>query len=140
MSCRGKGNAVLIKSGIPYFVDGVSSEHMLAMMQKMNPSKNGSSPRPFEKLCAGQTLLCKSLGLKVKIWDQKTFHPEKFYITDVGYQPGRIVQTKRLGIPIGRDEHLFYRFIDAQHANCCTRSNPLKKKNQQENIDYFVLT
>lgn len=125
ISCRGDGNAVLIKSGFPY-VESETSSQMLTTMQRNNPMGIMKKIRPMEKLCAGQTLLCRSLGLKVIDWDQKTCDADLFYFTDVGYKPRKIIQTTRLGIPKGRDEHLPYRFVDAQHANYCT-SNPLKK-------------
>ncbi|MFP3335892.1 3-methyladenine DNA glycosylase, partial [Pseudomonas sp. SIMBA_064] len=48
-----------------------------------------------------------------------------------------ILQTTRLGIPSGRDEHLMYRFVDAGYAAYCTR-NPLRR-GQVEGRDYFLL-
>ena len=110
VSCLGEGNAVLIKAGFPWV-----EEKAFKVMQRLNPSRDGSL-RPREKLCAGQTLLCKALDLKVKTWDQKQFNRKKFYIEDINYRPAKIVQTKRLGIPKGRDEHLLYRFIDVQYV------------------------
>jgi DNA-3-methyladenine glycosylase len=118
-SCRGEGNAVLIKAAYPYLADE-NSEKMLTLMQTLNPPKNGIGVRPIHKLCAGQTLLCKSLNLKVKQWDQKELIPNQFFIEDVSYIPKKIIQTKRLGIPLGRDEHLLYRFIDADYLRYCT--------------------
>ena len=125
LSCAGDGNAVLLKAGLPYLNDK-NPEKMLQLMQKLNPQKNGQ-PRAIEKLCAGQTLLCKSLGLKVKEWDTKQFDAKKLRIDDVGIQPADIIQTTRLGIPLGRDEHLPYRFISRDYAMHCTK-NPIKKK------------
>lgn len=119
VSCLGEGNAVLIKSAYP-FLDKKSEENMIEIMQKNNPAANGSM-RSIERLCNGQTLLCKSLGLKVPDWDQKQFINNQFFIDDVGYEPKEIIQTARLGIPIGRDEHLPHRFIDAQFVAYCTR-------------------
>lgn len=124
ISCAGNGNAVLIKAGLPYLEDK-NSEKMLQIMQKLNPQKNGN-PRQQEKSCSGQTLLCKSLGLKVKEWDQKTFIANKLRIDDVGIVPQQIIQTTRLGIPIGRDEHLPYRFISQDYVMFCTKG-PSKK-------------
>lgn len=123
ISCQGEGNAVLIKSAIPYLGDRepVAQAQMLTMMQQLNPQKNSGQPRPFERLCAGQTLLCKSLGLKVPEWNQKNFDSERFYFADVGYYPSAVVQTPRLGIPLGRDEHLPYRFVDVAYAKYCTK-------------------
>ena len=62
VSCRGKGNAVLIKSGFPYHNNG-SDNTMLSFMQLMNPPQNKIDVRQIEKLCSAQTLLCKSLGI-----------------------------------------------------------------------------
>ena len=58
-SCKGEGNAVLIKSGIP-FLEGDNSIEMLSIMQSNNPIKNSTKQRDPMKLCSGQTLLCKS--------------------------------------------------------------------------------
>jgi DNA-3-methyladenine glycosylase len=132
VSCLGEGNAVLIKSAYPY-CDESSAKNMLEVMQKNNPAKNGSV-RPIEKLCSGQTLLCKSLGLKVKEWDQKQFIENQFFIEDVGYKPEQIIQTKRLGIPVGRDEHLLYRFIDSKHMRFCTKAEIGKAQKEQRRV------
>ncbi len=124
ISCRGDGNAVLIKSGFPFMDKNDDYEKMLILMNKLNPMACGSS-RKKEKLCCGQTLLCSSLNLKVGKWDKKTFNKEEFYIQDIGYYPKKIIQAQRLGIPKGRDEHLLYRFVDEKYARYCTK-NPLK--------------
>ncbi|OOV94023.1 DNA-3-methyladenine glycosylase [Pseudomonas sp. MF4836] len=134
-SAQGPGNAVLIKSAYPW-VDAVSGPASLAQMLLNNPDASGS-PRPSQKLCAGQTLLCKALGLKVPIWDAKRFDQELLFVEDVGTPVGQIIQTTRLGIPHGRDEHLMYRFVDASYAPYCTR-NPLRR-GQVEGRDYFLL-
>jgi DNA-3-methyladenine glycosylase len=118
VSCLGEGNAVLIKAGFPYV-----TAPALTVMQRLNP-KRDHTIRSLEKLCAGQTLLCKALGLKVKDWDKKQFNQKKFYIDDIGYHPQKIMRTQRLGIPRGRDEHLPYRFVDYEYARFCTK-NPL---------------
>lgn len=136
ISARGEGNAVLIKSGMAYF-DRKSPRDNLAIMQKLNPVKGSGKYRAEEKLCSGQTLLCTALGLKVDRWDQRQFDKQHFYIDDTGYQPGTIIQTTRLGIPEGRDEHLMYRFIDQAYAGQCT-SNPLSKRHWQEGRDYVL--
>jgi len=120
VSAKGEGNAVLIKSAYPYF-DKISPETNLVIMQQLNPPKNGGASRPTHKLCNGQTLLCRALGLKVPHWDAKQFDANLFYLDDVGYKPQKILQAKRLGIPIGRDEHLEYRFVDAAFADVCTK-------------------
>lgn len=119
LSCQGEGNAVLIKSGIPY-LEAPNSEKMIAIMHQLNPPRSGVGVRSLNRLCSGQTLLCKSLGLKVKEWDQQQFNRE-FYFEDVGYKPAEIVRTTRLGIPQGRDGHLLLRFIDKQYLKHCTQ-------------------
>lgn len=117
ISTGNPGDAVLIKSGIPY-LEGESAA-MVSTMKKLNPI-NGRERNTF-KLCSGQTLLAKSLNLKVKDWNQKRFDPERLFIADVGYIPENIITTTRLGIPKGRDEHLPYRFIDARYVEFCTK-------------------
>ncbi len=134
-SAHGPGNAVLIKSAYPW-VDDLSGQASLAQMQLNNPNADGS-PRTSQKLCAGQTLLCKALGLQVPMWDAKRFDQERLYVEDVGQVPTQIIQTTRLGIPSGRDEHLMYRFVDASYAPYCTR-NPLRR-GQVEGRDYFLI-
>ncbi len=134
-SAHGPGNAVLIKSAYPW-LDDLSGPDILAQMQRNNPDAQGQ-PRTEQKLCAGQTLLCKALGLKVRDWDAKCFDPERLWVDDVREQPSRIIQTTRLGIPHGRDEHLMYRFVDADYAAFCTR-NPLRR-GQIEGQDYLIL-
>jgi len=122
ISTRGEGNAVLIKSA-RYFHDELCDRNDLKIMQQLNPLPSGK-PRPQARLCSGQALLCRSLNLKVKDWDQHTFHSDKLYIDDVSYQPEEIIQTRRLGIPAGRNEELLQRYIDRKYAKYCTR-NPL---------------
>jgi DNA-3-methyladenine glycosylase len=134
-SAEGPGNAVLIKSAYPW-VDAVSDENALARMLLNNPDASGNVRTP-ERLCAGQTLLCKALGLKVPMWDAKRFDEEQLFVEDVGQRPPRIIQTTRLGIPAGRDEHLMYRFVDAPYARFCTR-NPVRR-GQVEGRDYIFI-
>ena len=135
-SAKGPGNAVLIKSAYPW-VDELSGPASLAQMLLNNPDAQGR-PRPSQKLCSGQTLLCKALGLKVPVWDAKRFDHEVLLVEDIGPPPAHIIQTMRLGIPHGRDEHLMYRFVDAAYAPYCTR-NPLRR-GQVEGRDYFLLS
>lgn len=135
VSCRGAGNAVLVKAARPY-VDARSGEASLAWMRAANPGARG--PRPDARLCAGQTLLCRALALRVPEWTGRTFDPTRFYVEDVGYRPEAIVQARRLGIPAGRDEHLPYRFLDAG-ALASVTSNPLARRGAQEGLDYRVL-
>lgn len=92
-SARGDGNGVLIKSGLA-FMDQHSSEISLSVMQQLNPI-NGRMRSP-ERLCSGQTLLCRSLGLKVPDWNQGSLKRNKLLLEDVGYCPDRLVQCKRL--------------------------------------------
>lgn len=127
VSAQGDGNAVLIKSGYPY-QDSKTASGMLTIMQSLNPYKHKDVPRSIERLCAGQTLLCKSLGLKVPQWNQQQFTKNAFYMADVSYRPEQIIQTTRLGIPIGRDEHLPYRFVDAQYADYCSKKPPKSER------------
>jgi DNA-3-methyladenine glycosylase len=137
ISCGEEGDAVLIKSAYPY-IDKKSSQENIKIMQHLNPTTKGSI-RPVDKLCAGQTLLCKSLNLKVKQWDQHQFDKNLFYIEDVKQIPKTIIQTTRLGIHQARDPHLMYRFIDVDFAQYVT-SNPLKKQAYQEGRDYIINT
>jgi len=136
VSVKGDGNAVLIKSAIP-FIDEISLSSTLKVMQQLNPVNNSNKKRPVERLCSGQTLLCRSLHLRVKDWDQKSFDINNFYIEDTGQTTHKYIQTTRLGIPTGRDEHLMYRFIDYTYANRCTK-NPLTSRKQKEGEHYFV--
>lgn len=106
ISALGKGDAVLIKSGI-CFLD--NSDDVLSFMQHIN-KKNGML-RDIHYLASGQTLLCKSLVID-KSWDKQQFNQE-FYIEDIGYLPDSIVISSRLGIPKGRDNLLLpYRYVD----------------------------
>lgn len=123
-SAAGPGNAVLIKSGHPW-VNARSGPEALARMQALNPDAAGRA-RPPHKLCAGQTLLCRALGLKVPDWDARRFDPEALYVEDVGERPAALIRCARLGIPAGRDEHLPYRYVDPAYAAFCTR-NPLRR-------------
>lgn len=131
-SAAGPGNAVLIKSAHPW-TDARSGPDALARMQHLNPDAQGL-PRPPSRLCAGQTLLCRSLGLKVPEWDARRFDPDALYVEDVGDSPEALICTTRLGIPPGRDEHLHYRFVDPAYATVCTR-NPLRR-GQRAGHDY----
>ena len=140
VSCKGAGNAVLIKSAFPVY-ERASDAHLpesIQIMQRLNPSSKGEA-RPPEKLCRGQTLLCQSMDIKVREWDQKQFDKTQFYFEDVGVRPEKIIKTTRLGIPEGRDHELHYRFIDYEYASYCT-SNPLNKRNWSEDKHYTILT
>lgn len=142
VSCRGEGDAVLIKSAYPYACPGQLTDSdalpaEIKLMQQLNPASSGGV-RPLEKLCSGQTLLCQSLNLKVDEWDQQQFDATCFYFAGSEETPEKIIQTTRLGIPAGRDEHLLYRFIDYDYARFCT-SNPLTKRHWLENKHYRII-
>ena len=140
VSCKGAGNAVLIKSAYPVYQRSRNGHlpKSIRMMQQLNPGSHGET-RPPEKLCRGQTLLCQSLDIKVSEWDQQQFDKSQFYFEDVGARPEKIIKTTRLGIPEGRDHELHYRFIDYEYARYCT-SNPLTKRNWSEGTHYIILT
>lgn len=132
ISAQGEGNAVLIKSGF-----AVGTPRQIGLMQQLNPMPDGR-PRPVNKLCSGQTLLCSSMDLKVMDWDGKQFDRKKLYIGQTDNKPQSIIQTTRLGIPHGRDEHLPLRFIDAAYAANCTR-NPLTRRTLLAGQEYSIL-
>ena len=135
-SCRGKGNAVIIKSAVPYFDKLSPRSPCLSIMQGLNPL-NGRLRSP-ERLCSGQTLLCKSLGLKVPEWNNHCLRKGRLQLEDLGVSVKEIIECRRLGIPKGRDEHLMLRFIDKSLAGCCTE-NPLTKRKWKEGRDYCFL-
>ncbi|MCU1715588.1 DNA-3-methyladenine glycosylase [Pseudomonas sp. 5P_3.1_Bac2] len=134
-SAQGPGNAVLIKSAFTW-QDQHSGPASVAQMQANNPNAQGQA-RPPEQLCAGQTLLCRALGLKVPDWDAQRFDEQRLFVEDIGQTPAQIIQCPRLGIPAGRDEHLLHRFVDAEYARFCTR-NPLRR-GQQSGLHYHLL-
>ncbi len=134
ISTRGKGNAVLIKSA-RYFHDNLCDLNDLQIMHQLNPLPSGQL-RPLSRLCSGQAILCRSLHLKVNDWDQKQFDGNRLYIDDINYRPSEIIQTTRLGIPVGRNEELPQRFIDQKFAKQCTQ-NPLTARKLNS---YTILT
>jgi len=135
-SAEGAGNGVLIKSAYPV-VDSISDAKSLELMQQLNPNRDGTQ-RTQQRLCAGQTLLCRALGIKVPDWNAKLFCPNQLFIADDAYRPSTVVQAARLGIPSGRDEALPYRFVDADFAAYCTR-NP-RGRTRQPDRDYRLLS
>lgn len=140
ISVRGAGNAVLIKSAFPYddaLESGEIAAASLALMRAGHPPLKSGQPRPLARLCNGQTLLCKSLRLRVREWSGHPFDPESFYIEDVGRSPGACIRTRRLGIPPGRDEQLFLRYIDSELARFSTR-NPISCTGWQPGKDYKI--
>ena len=132
VSTQGEGDAVLIKSAIPY-EDSLTSPDMLRYMNMAFPDE-----RPPRRLCNGQTLLCRALHLSVDDWNARQFDASHFYIDDVRLEVSRIIQTTRLGIAAQRDAHLLYRFIDYDYASCCTK-NPLTSRTLQEGRDFHIL-
>ena len=137
ISCRGEGNAVLIKSG-HYFQDQFCSQNSLEIMTKNNPISE--KKRAMHRLCSGQTLLCKSLGVRVTHWNNKNFERKVFFIESIARPPlvpNKIIVTTRLGIPKGRDEHLPYRFIHYHYAPYCTQ-NPLAKRKATAGKTFFI--
>ena len=120
ISVRGAGNAVLLKAGVPY-LEASNSRYMLERMQRMNSLPSGRI-RGMERLCAGQTLLCRALGLRVPEWDGRNFEKERLQIRDVGQRPPQAIQTRRLGIPEGRDGELPYRYVDLRHVRSSTKT------------------
>lgn len=117
ITCQGLGNAVLVKSAFP-----VGRPKTIACMQDAFITSTHPAPRPMHRLCSGQTLLCQALRLTVPEWNTKTFDLKVFFIGNDGRNPQKIIQTPRLGIPKGRDEHLPYRFIDSEFVAYCTKS------------------
>jgi DNA-3-methyladenine glycosylase len=116
VTCAGEGNAIILKSAV---ATEDNDDEMLAIMQQANPVKGGKT-RLLERLCSGQTLLCRALGLKVTDWNMKNFAAERLFIECVGYIPEKIAIAPRLGIPKGRDEHLLLRFIDEKYIKSST--------------------
>ncbi len=131
VSCAGAGNAVLVKAGwVPAGEaadDGAAPAPaaMIAAMQRRTPLPSGRA-RPPARLCSGQTLLCKALGLRVPEWDRVPIGTAPLRLLDVGHRPRAVLRTTRLGIPPGRDGHLPYRFVDAGRAAQATRP-PLRR-------------
>jgi DNA-3-methyladenine glycosylase len=136
VSCEGEGNAMLLKAGVPV-VDDVSGDDALALMRSLHPRPDGAL-RPVEKQCAGQTLLCRSLALRIGDWNCRTFDEDELFLDDVGYAPEQVVVARRLGISPGRDEHLLYRYVDAARARSATQ-NPFTRRDCVEGRDYYVL-
>ena len=153
VSVRGEGNAVLFKAGLPLEAEHLptipppetprrhwspgEAAAMVERMARLNPLSSGGS-RPIQRLCGGQTLLCKALGLKVPAWDARPLPSPGLMLVDVGYRPPRIVRTRRLGIPAHRDPHPLYRFVDLDRARAATRQ-PLPR-GAREGMDYEWVT
>ena len=136
VSCRGEGNAVLVKAAVPQALPGEDPAALAEALRRRNPLPSGA-PRAASRLCSGQTLLCRALGLRVPDWDGRNFAPGRLELLDAGHAPARVIRTTRLGIPPGRDGHLPFRFVDAAHAAQATR-NPLRRGSAQGR-DYTLL-
>jgi DNA-3-methyladenine glycosylase len=143
VSCAGAGNAVLVKAGcVPGSAtvagNAVDSDvtAMLACMQARNPLPSGK-PRPAGRLCSGQTLLCRALGLRVPEWDGVAIGTPPLTLLDVGYRPRTVLRTTRLGIPPGRDGHLPYRFVDGERAAHATE-HPLRRTRHGRNACWTI--
>ncbi len=130
LSAEGEGDAVLIKAAM-----ALGGEDAIATMQRLNPLRSGAL-RPRHRLCSGQALLCRALDLRVREWTGRRFDPTSFWLEE-GVGPDRIVQTRRLDIPDGRDGHLPYRFVHAELAASAT-GNPLTKRSWAEGRDYWI--
>ena len=74
-----------------------------AKSDQLNPSASGQEERSVDRLCNGQTLLCKSLSLKVPEWDGLQLNPLKFRILKNNDSiTSEIIQTTRLGVLYNR--------------------------------------
>lgn len=124
VSCGTGPEAVLIKAGVPV-VDATSPKAALDAMHRLNPAPDGRSRRSERRLCAGQTLLCRSLGLTVAEWTGRQFDRDHFYIEARTASP-RIVATLRLGIRPEREDGRRSRYVDRALAGAAT-SNPLRR-------------
>ena len=130
VSAHGAGDAVLFKSAV-LACDGPAR----AAMHALNPSRSGA-PRPDPKLLAGQSLLCRALDLETAAWTGRPFGGD-LVVADDGVRP-RLVQTTRLGIPAGRDEHLPWRFVHAGHLGSATK-DPTRRRGAVEGRDWWFV-
>jgi DNA-3-methyladenine glycosylase len=137
VSARGDGNAVLFKAAVPV-EDARTSPGAIEDMTRRNPVRTTGAPRVPHRLCAGQTLLCASLQLRVREWTGRAFDRDVFFLDDDGYAPDALIVAHRLGIPAGRDEHLMYRYLDPAHAQSATE-DPTRKRAAREGRDWWVL-
>ena len=135
VSC-GKGpEAVLIKAGCP-IVDERSPQAALDAMHRLNPAPGGRLRRSDQRLCAGQTLLCRSLALTVHEWTGRQFDRTQFYI-EARKTALQIIATKRLGIRPERDDGRRWRYVDRSLAGSAT-NNPLRR-GSQAGRDYWEI-
>ena len=136
VSCGTGPEAVLIKAGLP-IVDERSPQAALDAMHRLNPAPDGRTRRPELRLCAGQTLLCRSLALTVSEWTGRQFDPDRFYI-EAGESVPRIIATRRLGIRPERDDGRRSRFVNRTLASAAT-INPLRRRGAQAGRDYWEI-
>src|SRR5690606_19013012 len=80
ISAAGEGDGLLIKSGYPV-VDESSGAESLELMRRLTPAASGEL-RETRRLCNGQTLLCRSLHLKVLEWNAQQLDPARLIIAD----------------------------------------------------------
>jgi DNA-3-methyladenine glycosylase len=133
-STLGDANSLLIKSGIPW-TEGVDGKMMLSKMHELNPI-NGRK-REDHLLCSGQTLICKSLGLKVKDWNKKNMDSDNLYVEDVGYTPKSLIACRRLGMSKKRHYKLMHRVFDENYSKSITKDP--RTRNSKEGVDYKYL-
>lgn len=130
VSVKGDGNAVLIKAA---WVGPRVPDEILERMQANSPGPR-DLPRPRDKLCSGQALLCRALAIRRADWDGLPYGGD-LRITNTGGAPLSLIRTRRLGIRRGRDAHLMYRFVDPDHVHQATR-NPLSVRDTKEGKDF----
>ncbi|MBD3329235.1 DNA-3-methyladenine glycosylase [Candidatus Dojkabacteria bacterium] len=130
-STFGAGSSILIKSGIP-FIEGTEGNKMIRKMHELNPI-NGRM-REDHLLCSGQTLISKSLGLKVKNWNKKKTDAQRLYVDDIGYTPKSLIACRRLGMSKRRHYQLMHRIFDPKYAKSITKDPT--SKNSKEGVDF----
>lgn len=160
--CAESGNAVLIKAGRVWGLQAnerclVEAAGFSAAWQAMCAAMHAANllpkerMRPLERLCAGQVLLCRAMGLRVRDWDGVRLHTalradtsvrapwtlpppqnahEHLQLWEIGLRPAAVWNTPRLGIPPGRDEDMPYRFVDAAYTHAATQ-NPLRMRHTE---------
>ena len=136
VSCGAGPEAVLVKAGLPV-VDGRSPEAALDAMHRLNPAPDGRSRRPDQRLCSGQTLLCRSLALTVSAWTGRQFDRRVFFIEARRTEP-RLIRTHRLGIRPERDDGRRARYLDRELAGAAT-INPLRRRGARAGVDYWEI-
>ena len=112
-SAQGPGNAVLIKSALPW-LDVALCAGRPATHAGQQPGGRSGERRPPERLCAGQTLRCAGRWApRCRTGDAQRFDPRAPVRRRRRRTPGaNHPALPCLGIP-RRDEHLPHRFVDA---------------------------